>query len=68
MLFWATYLYAIDPADGKLKKWAGPHITGITLEDAEKNKHAAGMDYLTICGLLIVDTKPGNDPYIIRNN
>lgn len=68
MLYWATYLYAIDPADGQLKKWQGPHIPGVTYADAQKYIIAAGMGYLEIYGQLIIDTDTNKDPYHIRKN
>jgi hypothetical protein len=68
MLYWATFLYAIDPEDGELKKWQGPHVPGITYEDAKRYIHTAGLGYLTIYGQLITDTRDGMDPYLIRMN
>jgi hypothetical protein len=68
MVYWATFLYAIDPADGQLKKWQGPHIPGLTYADAQKNIIASGMGYLEIYGQLIFDTDLKQNPYHIRNN
>ncbi len=68
MLFWATQLVAIDPEDGQLKKFQGPHIPGITYDDAKKYIKTAGLGYLVIVGQLIMDTRAGLDPYGARLN
>ena len=68
MLWWATQLVAIDPVDGKLKRWQGVHVPGVTYEDAKKYIETAGMGYLIIVGQLVVDTRDGKDPYRINLN
>lgn len=68
MLYWATTLVALDPEDGQLKRWQGPHIPGITYEDAQKYIRVSNMGYLTIIGQLVADSREHMDPYKTRLN
>lgn len=45
-----TMTWAIDPKDGKLKKWIGPRIEAISWKDAEEKIKEFG--YLQITGQL----------------
>jgi hypothetical protein len=53
---WSTEISAHDPATGVLKVWCGPHVPGITLEDAQQYCTDHGMGYCKVCGLLISET------------
>lgn len=46
---WVTEIRAIDPSDGKLKSWQGPHVDANTKEEGEEwcRKNAG---YLSILG------------------
>jgi hypothetical protein len=68
MKWWATQLIALDPEDGKIKRWQGQHVPGLTFEDAEKFIKTSGMGYLVIVGQLIVDSRKDADPYKINMN
>lgn len=45
-----TMTLAIDPKDGKLKKWIGPRIEAISLKDAQEKIKEFG--YLQVTGHL----------------
>lgn len=48
MKYWQTTMKAIDPRDGKLKKWIGFSIPGIDIEDAREYCKKMGLFYLTV--------------------
>ena len=52
MRVFTTELKAIDPADGILKTWQGPHIQAISYNDARAYCDAEGMGYLDVTGIL----------------
>ena len=53
MKLWQTAIDAIDPADGLLKTWVGPHVPGITKAVAEWYCQQNGLGYLRIVGELV---------------
>lgn len=61
MRFFTTELQAIDPIDGLLKTWQGPHIQAISFADAEAYCNNEGMGYLKVTGILLkeVDDETG---------
>jgi hypothetical protein len=61
MRFFTTELQAIDPTDGKLKTWQGPHVQAISFADAEAYCNSEGMGYLKVTGILLkeVDDETG---------
>jgi len=61
MRFFTTELQAIDPIDGVLKTWQGPHVQAISFEDAKVYCNSEGMGYLRVTGILIkeVDGETG---------
>lgn len=50
---YTTIIKAIDPKDGKLKTYSGPHIPGITFKDAENYCNRNGLGYCKIDGILV---------------
>ncbi|MBO0323478.1 hypothetical protein J0X14_14310 [Muricauda sp. CAU 1633] len=56
-----TMTWAIDPKDGKLKKWIGPRIEAISRKDAEEK--IKGFGYLQVTGELRseVDEESGKE-------
>lgn len=52
-MIFTTILQAIDPMDGELKTWGGPHIAAQTWEAAEAYLQKNGLGYLKIDGALI---------------
>jgi hypothetical protein len=61
MRFFTTELQAIDPADGILKTWQGPHVQAISFDDAKRYCITEGMGYLRVTGILVkeVDEETG---------
>lgn len=61
MRYFTTELYAIDPADGILKAWQGPHVQAISFDDAKQYCNSEGMGYLRVTGILVkeVDEETG---------
>lgn len=57
---YATEIRAIDPTDGELKTWAGPHVRALTWGMAERWCQAH-MGYCRVVGELVrtVPSKPG---------
>lgn len=55
MRMWVTEIQAIDPANGILKSWAGPHVSGINHEDAERYCQKNELGYCRVLGELIAD-------------
>ena len=53
MYLFTSELHAIDPADGELKLWQGPHIEAISLSMAENFCQQNGLGYLKITGILV---------------
>jgi hypothetical protein len=52
---YTTLITAIDPHDGELKLYAGPHVPGINEEDARAYCDRNGLGYCKIAGLLIYE-------------
>lgn len=50
----ATEIQAIDPKDGKLKRWVGPPIPANTWEEAEDYCQKNGLGYCEVTGQLQV--------------
>ena len=61
MRFFTTELLAIDPVDGILKTWQGPHVQAISFDDAKQYCNSEGMGYLRVTGILVkeVDEETG---------
>lgn len=55
MNIYLTEIEAIDPKDGQIKKWCGPEIKAITLEEAEKYRSNNGLGYCKIVGELVME-------------
>jgi len=47
-----TEIKAIDPNDGELKYWSGPHIKAISFSDAQRYCNENGLGYCKVIGLL----------------
>ncbi|PPK98942.1 hypothetical protein [Parapedobacter indicus] len=58
---WATEIMAVDPINGKLKTYGGPHIDAPTWEEATLFCQTNGLGYCKVVGQLIaeVDTVTG---------
>lgn len=52
---WVTSIKAIDPQDGQMKLWSGPHVPGIDRSDAERYCQENGLGYCSIDGELIAE-------------
>ena len=52
-MFWSTEIEAIDPKTGKLTKWSGPIVPGISWQDAEGFCQRNGMGYCKVSGRII---------------
>lgn len=52
-----TELRAIDPVDGKIKTWQGPHIDAISFDDAQQYCVNNGLGYLYVTGDLIAEVE-----------
>ena len=70
MRFFTTELQAIDPADGILKTWQGPHVQAISFDDAKRYCISEGMGYLRVTGILLreVDEETGETIDYSNNN
>jgi len=53
VLTFITSIQAIDPRDGELKEWAGPNISAISFENAERYCQGNGLGYCKVVGLLV---------------
>lgn len=53
MKIWLTEIMAIDPNDGKLKKWCGPDIKAFTPTLAEQYCQQNGLGYCKVIGELV---------------
>lgn len=63
MNLYTTEIQAICPITGDLKLWEGPHVPGISIQDAEtycKNN----LGYCKVTGLLIMEI-PCDDEHLI---
>lgn len=70
MRFFTTELQAIDPADGILKTWQGPHVQAISFDDAKRYCISEGLGYLRVTGILLkeVDEETGETIDYSNNN
>ena len=61
MRYFTTEVDAIDPADGILKTWQGPHVQAISFDGAKQYCNSEGMGYLRVTGILVkeVDEETG---------
>lgn len=50
-----TVIRAISPNDGQLKSYAGPHVPGISVEDAQAYCEHNGLGYCKVLGQLSVE-------------
>jgi hypothetical protein len=56
MALFTTTLQAIDPSDGQLKLWQGPHIEAISFNDAQQICNQTERGYLKVEGKLQFET------------
>lgn len=52
---WVTVIQAIDPNDGLLKEFGGPHIQAISMEEAIRFTQINGLGYCTVVGELVIE-------------
>jgi hypothetical protein len=52
MALYTTRIRAIDPTDGEMKEWQGPHIEAIGFFDARQICQDTGRGYLEVTGRL----------------
>lgn len=50
---WVTEIRAIDPRDGQLKAWGGPHVPGRTIEEAREYCENNSLGYCEVVGELL---------------
>lgn len=55
MKLFTTELKAIDPRDGELKTWCGPHVPGISWSDAENYCQENELGYCVVTGELVAE-------------
>lgn len=62
-MIFTTELDAIDPTDGQLKTWAGPHIKAVSWKHAEWVCQNTERGYLRVTGMLVseVDFDTGDE-------
>lgn len=48
MKLWTTTIMAIDPRDGKLKRWMGPEINALTRELAQEYCQKNELGYCSV--------------------
>lgn len=53
LIKFTTEITAIDPADGVLKKWQGPHVVASSWKEARKNLDQNGLGYCRVAGQLV---------------
>lgn len=52
-----TELRAIDPQDGEIKTWQGPHIESVSFDEARRYCDSNGLGYLKIAGVLVAEVE-----------
>jgi len=52
MFLFATEIRAVDPKDGTIKRYSGPHIEAISFADAERYCQNNGLGYCKIDGII----------------
>jgi hypothetical protein len=55
MNLWVTEIEAIDPMDGHMKLWAGPHVPGDTFADAVEYCIENGLGYCKVVDQLCME-------------
>lgn len=55
MNLYTTSIQAICPQSGKIKTYCGPHVPGISFEDAEEYCEMNELGYCQIEGLLVAE-------------
>ena len=68
MRYFTTELQAIDPADGILKTWQGPHVQAISFDDAKRYCISEGLGYLRVTGILLKEVDEETDETIDYSN
>lgn len=68
MRYFTTEVDAIDPADGILKTWQGPHVQAISFDDAKQYCNSEGMGYLRVTGILVKEVDEEADETIDYSN
>lgn len=58
---WTTEISAHDPATSVLKVWCGPHVPGISLQDAQQYCNDHGLGYCKVSGQLISEVPTKED-------
>lgn len=56
-----TSIKALDPQTGELKTWCGPHVPGISFNDAEVYCQNNGLGYCKIEGVLVSEIPQNPD-------
>lgn len=52
-MMWTTEILAIDPADGQLRLWQGPHVSGSSVEEATEYCQQNGLGYCKVAGRFV---------------
>lgn len=69
MLKFTTKIKAIDPKDGELKTWCGPHIEALNFTDAQRQCELNGLGYCEVDGMLVSEiSHDGIKTNYINNN
>lgn len=55
MDLYVTIIEAVCVQDGELKWFAGPHVPGISFEDAQNYCFTHGLGYCKVYGLLVAE-------------
>lgn len=69
MNYYTTELDAVDPVDGRIKTFAGPHIPAISWTKAEEFCQEKGFGYLRVTGQLIsvIGTKVDENGFVVAD-
>ena len=62
-----TELKAIDPKDGELKTWSGPHIDALSWSHAEEVCQMTGRGYLKVTGQFVCNYGEDREDLIFWN-
>lgn len=54
---WVTEIDAIDPVDGKMKKWHGPVVPGNTEAEAKEYCESHGLGYCSVSGEFVEESE-----------
>lgn len=55
MKTWCTEILARDPLTGEFKRWCGPNINGISMEDATNYCQQNGLGFCEVVGELVAE-------------